>query len=194
MSKYNALLDEKLVILLAKDDQLAFAEIYNRYAESLTGFVSSKLSSLDDARDIIHDVFLKLWNDRKRLTINKNFKAYLFTSVRNLIIDKFRKNAIRENYADMVLALQASADSGIEEQLSVKELNQQISKALNKMAPREKEIYHLSREENLSNKQIAEKLGLSEQTVKNQISIALKHLKSSLNYHSIFVLILYFYK
>ncbi|HEY4324325.1 MAG TPA: RNA polymerase sigma-70 factor [Mucilaginibacter sp.] len=175
------LTDEQLVILLKNGDQTAFTEIYNRYAESLAGFAASKLYSLDDARDILHDLFVKLWENRDQLNITSNLQSYLYAIIRHRIVDKIRKNITREEYGVMLQALAIDYQQNIEQQIAEKELKQQIQTALNGLAPRVKEIYLLSKEQNLSNREIAEKLNLSEQTVKNQLSAALKHLRQSLS-------------
>jgi RNA polymerase sigma-70 factor (family 1) len=181
MAAYTKLTDEQLIILLKKDDQPAFTEIYNRYAESLAGFAASKLYSLDDARDIIHDLFVRLWEGRDEVYITSNLKSYLFAIVRHRIIDKIRKNITREEYASMAQSLTVGSQDSADKQVEAKELQQTIEKSLNQLPPRVKEIYKLSRDEGLSNHEIAEKLNLSEQTVKNQLSAALKHLRSSLS-------------
>jgi RNA polymerase sigma-70 factor (ECF subfamily) len=181
MAVYTKLTDEQLIILLKKDDQPAFAEIYNRYAESLAGFAASKLYSLDDARDVIHDLFVKLWENRDEVYITSNLKSYLFSIVRHRIIDKIRKNITREEYASMVQSLTVASQDSADRQVEAKELQQTIEKSLNQLPPRVKEIYKLSRDEGLTNHEIAEKLNLSEQTVKNQLSAALKHLRGSLS-------------
>jgi len=180
MAAYHKFTDEQLIILLKKDDQQAFTEIYNRYAESLAGFAASKLYSLDDARDILHDLFVKLWENRDQLNVTSTLRSYLFAVIRHRIIDKIRKNITREEYAAIRQSLADGYEPGIEQQIAEKELKQQIQKALNELPPRVKEIYQLSREQNLTNKEIAEKLELSEQTVKNQLSVALKHLRQTL--------------
>nr|WP_068888673.1 RNA polymerase sigma-70 factor [Pedobacter panaciterrae] len=192
MAVYNSLSDLQLVDLLKKDDEAAFTEIYARYAENLAGFASSKLYNLEDPRDIIHDLFVKLWEERKLLKIDRNLEAYLFTMVRYRIIDKIRKNITHEDYIGMVLALHTSLGSEIEQQIAVKELKQNIGKSLEKLSPRVQEIYHLSREENLSIPEIANKLQLSEQTVKNQLTSALKHLRQSLTISSVSALVFWY--
>ncbi len=181
MAGLTKLTDEQLVILLKDGDQAAFAEIYSRYAESLAGFAASKLYSLDDARDLLHDLFVKLWENRGQLNITSNLQTYLFTVVRHRIIDKIRKNITRQDYAAMLQYLDTGHQPGVEQQIAEKELKQQINNALNELPPRVKEIYQLSRNENLSNSEIAAKLNLSEQTVKNQLSVALKHLRQTLS-------------
>lgn len=181
--------DLQLIRLLKEDDQSAFTEIYARYAEKLTGFASAKLYSLEDSRDVIHDVFVKLWEERKQLQVDRNLEAYLFTLIRYRIIDKIRKNIRREDYAGMLQSLRVNYDSETEKIIAAKEIKQGIEQALDKLSPRVKEIYQLSREENLSIPEIAARLQLSEQTVKNQLTFALKHLRESLTYLSVAALI-----
>ena len=180
MGTYNILTDLQLIDLLKMDDEDAFAEIYGRYAEQLAGFASSKLFSLEDARDIIQDLFVRIWKDRNQLQVNSNLKAYLFTLVRYRIVDKIRKNVTREEYAVMIMALRAVYEPTIEQQIAAKELQKNIERSLEELSPRVKDIYLLSREHNLSISDIAKHLKLSEQTVKNQLTVALKHLRQSL--------------
>lgn len=181
MPTYLTLMDLELVDLLKKDDSEAFSEIYSRYAVLLVGFASSKLFDLEDSRDIIHDVFVKLWQERKQLKVDRDLKAYLFKLTRYRIVDKIRKNITRQEYAAMVNSLAVSYGVTIEQEIAAKEMTQIIETSLNKLSPRVKEVYLLSREENLSVAEIADKLQVSEQTVKNQLSTALKHLRASLS-------------
>jgi RNA polymerase sigma-70 factor (ECF subfamily) len=192
MTAYRSLTDLQLIHLLREDQEDALTEIYTRYAERLTKFASSRLFGLDDSRDVLHDVFVRLWEERKTLKVDRNLEAYLFTLIRYRIIDKIRKNITREEYSKMVLALRATDQEGIEAQITVKELKQQIDAALERLSPRVKEIYHLSREENLSIEEIAKKLQLSEQTVKNQLTAALKHLRTSLKHLPAFACVFLF--
>lgn len=181
MAIYLTLTDLELVDLLKKDDSDAFSEIYSRYAVLLVGFASSKLFDLEDSRDIIHDVFVKLWQERKQLKVDRDLKAYLFKLTRYRIVDKIRKNITRQQYAATVNSLAVSYGVTIEQEIAAKEMAQIIETSLNKLSPRVKEVYLLSREENLSVAEIADKLQVSEQTVKNQLSTALKHLRTSLS-------------
>jgi RNA polymerase sigma-70 factor (family 1) len=181
MTAYSKLIDEHLIILLKKGDQQAFTEIYNRYAESLVGFAASKLYDLDDAKDILQDLFVKLWENREQLYITSNLQSYLFAITRHRIIDKIRKSITREEYASIAQSMQAIYPHSIDNQVEAKELQENIYKSLNQLPSRVKEIYKLSREEGLSNREIAEKLNLSEQTIKNQLSTALKHLRKIIN-------------
>ena len=191
MAAIKHLTDSQLIQLLKDDDEAAFAEIYKRYAKNLADFTASKLFNLEDAQDIIHDLFVKLWEDRKQLNITSNLKTYLFTITRHRIIDKIRRNITREEYAAMLQSLVNAYQPNVEQQIAAKELQQTIKNSLNELSPKVKEIYQLSREENLSIPEIAEKLQLSEQTVKNQLSTALSHLRKSLSRISLSILLLW---
>jgi RNA polymerase sigma-70 factor (family 1) len=179
MQSANALTDIELIQLLKKDDQTAFTEIYTRYAESLAGFAGSKLYSLEDARDILHDLFVKLWEERKSLSVTGNLKSYLFAAIRYCIIDRIRRNVSRQEYALQLQAFDKSFYAGGQD-LEAKELQEILNKSLDDLAPRTKEIYQLSRNNQYTISEIATMLNLSEQTVKNQLTTALNHLRRSI--------------
>lgn len=191
MAANNTLTDLQLIDLLKDDDEAAFAEIYKRYAKSLTDFTASKLFNLEDAQDIIHNLFVRFWEDRKQVNISSNLKTYLFTITRHRIIDKIRRNITRKEYAAMLQSLTNAYQPDIEQQIAAKELQRTIENSLNELSPKVKEIYQLSREENLSIPEIAKKLGLSQQTVKNQLSTALSHLRRSVSVISVSILSLW---
>lgn len=191
MKTYLVLDDLQLIDLLKKGDESAFSEIYSRYANSLAGFASSKFFDLEDGRDIIHDVFVKLWQERAQLKVDRDVKAYLFKLTRDHIVDKIRRNITRREYAAMIDPLAVRYEATIEQKIAAKEIAQSIETSLEELSPRVKEIFLLSRNENLSITEIADKLQLSEQTVKNQLSTALKHLRTSLAMVSIAALVLW---
>lgn len=182
--------DDQLIHLLRKDNRAAFTEIYNRYSKTLAAFVnqSSKLHDLDDAMDVLHDLFVWLWEERHRLVVKGNLKNYLFTAVRYRIIDSVRKNSTRQKYADLLEQMAQNFAHTPQQHLEAKELNLLVGVALDELSPRIKEIYRLSREEHLSSKEIAEQLEISEQTVKNQLTTALKHIRNTISTVSLFFL------
>jgi len=184
--------DADAIASLKAGDPAAFTAIYEHYSERLTGFASSKLFNLNDTRDIIHDIFVKLWEDRVNLRIERNLEAYLFAMVRHRVIDKIRKNISHERYAAMLSALEVSQHPDVEQKIALDELDKKFRKSVNELSPRVKEIFLLSRNEELSIQEIALKLNLSEQTVKNQITYALKHLRNALTTFSITMLLLWY--
>lgn len=188
MSDFSKLSDLALVGLLKGGEEQAFSEIYRRYAATLMGFASARLSCLDDARDIIHDIFLKMWLERADLQIDRNLQAYLYKLVRYRVIDKIRKNDTRLAHVALGNLSPVADEAPVEQQIASRDLARQLELSLLKLSPRVREIYRLSREEHLSISEIALRLQLSEQTVKNQLSTALQHLRSSLKIISIILL------
>ncbi|WP_199139114.1 RNA polymerase sigma-70 factor [Pedobacter sp. ASV12] len=174
--------DSQLVGLLKEDNRDAFTEIYHRYSQDLARYTvaSSRLHDLDEASDILHDLFVWLWEKRQQLDTEMQLKSYLYAATRHRIIDHIRKNSHHQRYAAFLQALATSYAQSADQQLEAKELQKTLEDSLAKLSPRIQEIYRLSRHEHLSVKQIAEKLGITEQTVKNQLTTALKYLKEAL--------------
>src|ERR1700712_350315 len=156
--------DQELIRLIKEGDRTAFTEIYKRYAESLAGFATSKLYNLDDARDVLHDLFVKLWEDRYTLTVNNNLRSFLFAAIRYKIIDKIRRNVTRQEYDVLLQGLAEPQANSVEQQIEAKELQALVDQSLDQLPAKTKQIYQLSRNEHLSVTEIALKLNLAEQT------------------------------
>lgn len=170
--------EKELLQRLSLGDETAFASIYDLYAPSLISFAGARLISLEEARDIIHDLFVYLWAEREHLIISHSLKAFLFATTRYRIIDHIRRNVKRREYIDKLQLLPESVDGNIDNDLDAKELHLAIEKAVDQLPPRTREIYRLSRHEHLTVAEIAGQLSISEQTVKNQLTTALSHLRS----------------
>lgn len=181
--------DILLIKRLRDGDENAFSEIYQLYAASLIRFASSKLYSLEEARDLIHDVFVYLWAERKKIQIHSSLQSYLFAIVRHRIIDHIRRNATRAEYASMLHVLTLDLENNLEKNIEAKDLGKIIKQVVGNLPPRTKEIYRLSRDENNSISEIAEILNLSDQTVKNQLTTALKFLRTSLSKLSVIMMV-----
>lgn len=189
MPVQEELTDLQLVALLNQGDEVAFAIIYRRYGERLADFAASKLYSLDDARDVLHDLFVKLWADRHSIQITGSLQSYLFSAIRYRIVDKIRRNITRKEYAALVQILEKPYLASTDQQLQMKELETSINNALLELPPKTQHIYQLSRQEHHSVAEIAQLLNLSEQTIKNQLTLALKHLRQAIGYTGMAILL-----
>jgi len=169
----------------------AFSRIYELYAEPLIEYASRKLQSIEEARDLIQDLFIYLWEKRADLTINQSLRAYLFRALNRRILNHYRKNNTREEYASYLSKME-HAFTDPDQSVEIKELQQNIQFALSKMPNKVREIYRLSREEYLSVREIAQHLNLSEQTVKNQLTTALSIIRQVLKGIVVFLVFLYF--
>lgn len=174
--------DLELVHLVKEGNKKAFDELYERYWETIYDIAYKKLRDEDNAKDIVHDIYIHIWSKQDELTIEKSFIAYLYTCLRNKIIDHLRKEAFRTKQLETLRYTLSEADNSTIEQLISKELENQIEVNVNCLPDKMQEVYRLSREEELSIDEIAEKLSVSRQTVKNQISSALKRLRSSIHF------------
>ena len=172
--------EKELLQGLAAGDETAFAGLYETYAPALIGFAAGRLSSLEDARDIIHDLFIYLWEERATIVIVSSIRAFLFAAVRYRIIDHIRRNSTRREYAGKLQLLQPLLPTDAENILNEKDLRLTIEQAVSQLPPRVREIYHLSRDQHRTVQEIADELQLSQQTVRNQLTTALSHLRSFL--------------
>jgi len=135
----------------------------------------------EDASDIVQEIFLSLWNRRASIEIAGSLAAYLYTSVRYKTIHYIEKNITRKDYADMLSNLgDQYASVSPELNLQAKELGETIHAAIKNMPPKMKEVYLLSREGQLTHRQIAERLNISEETVKKHIQHALQLIKKDI--------------
>jgi RNA polymerase sigma-70 factor (family 1) len=170
--------DLDLWAAIRNNDELAFNELFKRYWLRLYNTGYRYLKDRERSEEIVHDVFLNLWNRRESLEINA-FPSYILTAVRYQIYNHLRaaKSALIYG-SDMIDADQHSTtfntgEYAIEEQ----DLHQEMNEYLKKLPKRCQEIFFLSRIDNLSNAEIALRLGISKRTVENQLTVALKHLR-----------------
>ncbi len=177
---YTSFSDTELVALLKEGDQPAYTVIYHKYFDSLYLHVCQRLGNAEEAKDIIHELFAQLWNKRDHLQIKSSLSGYLHTAVRNRVLDYIAHQQTESRYVE---SLQGYLQQGYyltDHLIREKQLNALIDQGINELPPKMKIIFELSRKEVLSNKEIAQKLGLSEQTVKKQIHYALKILRGKL--------------
>ena len=178
----NSKSNTELVKLLKNGDMAAFDAIYNTYCHKLHEFVIRYVKQEEDAEGIVQEVFIKIWEARNKIDVYASFEAFLFTIAYNTTISLLRKRVSVSKSSEYLKSLQQidTADQVIDE-IYFNELNQKVQSLLKQLTPRQKEIYLLSREEGLTHKEIAKKLNISENTVKNHLVTSLKYLKSHID-------------
>ncbi|PPL03403.1 RNA polymerase sigma factor [Parapedobacter indicus] len=164
----------------AADEQL-FSDIYDHYWERLFRYVIRILPDEDDVADVLQETFVTFWELRNQLERVKSVKSYLFTIARNLAFKRFRERAKEADFADRLVRHYGEADESTAESLYGKELNEWFDREVERLPERMREVVVLSRKEQLSYKEIAERLNISDQTVKKQISKSLKLLRLKLD-------------
>ena len=191
MIAYNSFSDTELTDLLKSDDQFAFTELYNRFKGILYIYACKITRDNDIAEDLVQDVFIYLWDKRQSINFTSSIGSYLYSSVRYKFFDLIDKQKVR---ADYVQAFQAFLDQGeylTDNYISEKELAATIEKEVANLPAKMREVFLLSRKDNLTNKEIAERLNISEKTVKNQLSTALKTLRTKMGLVAFLFLLIY---
>ena len=174
-SKYS---DRELAGMLLARDQLAYAEIYDRYWGVLYRFARRILQNEQEAEDIVQDIFVMLWQKAATLEVEISLSAFLYASTRNRILKHFEKSKVRSKYID---SLQRFIDQDSYETdflVRTKELAERIERELALLPPKMREVFELSRKSELSYRQIGEQLDITEETVKKQVGNARKILKA----------------
>ncbi|WP_134091208.1 RNA polymerase sigma factor [Olivibacter sp. XZL3] len=169
--------DHDQLCLLKKGDEQAFAALYNEYWEALFRFVKRILPEQEEVADVLQETFVSFWELRNNLHRVRSIKAYLFIMARNFAFKRLREHLKRTEVVDRLVIFYGEPLNSPEENLDLKELANLIDAEIDKLPERMREVFLLSRKEHLSYKEIAEKLQISDLTVKKQINNALKSLR-----------------
>lgn len=173
--------DSELLAMLRRHDQHAFNELYNRYWEKLFNAAYKRLKNVEAAEEAVQDLFTDIWLRRERIDIRQDLPVYLFSAIKYLVIKQIHKNGAKTAFVYNRENIFTESDNSTEESLIANDLQAHLERRVELLPVKCKEIYHLSRDEHQSNKDIARQLNISEKTVENQISKALKRLRASLN-------------
>jgi RNA polymerase sigma-70 factor (family 1) len=180
MKLYSSYQDSALAQLLAKGDEKAFTEIYNRYWEKLFSVASNKVNDLSLAEELVQDIFLDIWKRRSTINITGELAAYLAVAMKYKVIDARQKRNRATAYAQHAGSFPL-ADDSTRQQLSFEELKDRLAALVGKLPEKCQLVYRLSREAGLSQKEIANHLDISEKTVESHISRAVKSIQSGLD-------------
>lgn len=160
----------------------AYEALYNKYAGPLFVFAAGKLHSREVAEELVHDVFIRLWEKRTQLVIQTNVAAYLFRMMRNEVLQYLRSTKNTQPFIDEMLALEVGGSAASDESIALREMEAQLQTVIAGLPEKCREIYMLSRDQELSIKEIALQLDVAEQTVKNQLTKALSVLRRELKH------------
>jgi RNA polymerase sigma-70 factor (ECF subfamily) len=173
-------------ITLTEREQIALLEkLFKQYQPMLVSFAYNYLKTSEDSKGIVQDVFIAVWNNRENLRLDGNLKSYLFTATKNKCLNFIEKKRLQtvslesSEVGDFAPASRIAAKiPDTTEIMEAEELRAVIFDEIQKLPPKCRAIFVLSREEGLSYKEIAQKLEVSAKTVENQIGIALKRIRA----------------
>lgn len=184
MSKVPKYEDSLMALKLANGNELAFKFFYEKYYNDIYRFSLSLLKSSVQAEEILQDVFLQLWLNRKELNPEKSIKSYLFTCTRNASLNALKRLANENKLKSRIALNNEQGTNNIENNLFSQDYNKLKRLAIDSLPPKRKRIFEMSRKEGKSYEDISQELNLSLSTVKNQMSKALENIRNYLILHS----------
>lgn len=188
--QHQALKDESLLVRnLSKGNLLAFNTLYKEYSGRLYRFAFGYLKSEAEAEELVQEVFTIIWEKRADLKEELSFKSFLFTIAFNIIRKHFRTKAYLSEY--FKTGISDDLDMQTSQKITYDSLYQYITELVNQLPLRRKEIFMKSRFEGHSIKEIADELKISHKTVENQLTDALKFIRTNLNRESVPVLLFF---
>ncbi|WP_343704663.1 sigma-70 family RNA polymerase sigma factor [Chitinophaga sp.] len=184
---YTCIADQELLHMLKKDDEAAFAEVYKRYWKLLYTTAFGIIRDAPAAQDIVQEIFIRIWHGRHTLNIAA-LKPYLQQAARFGVLKAIRAEKTDKAFYDRLAAV--TIDVLADDLLLYKEQRELFEKLLSGLPDNIKEVFHLSRESNLTYKQIAARLNISEKTVEKRMSKSLQYFRDNLNYEMCLVILL----
>ncbi len=175
MPAYHVYQDSELLDFMKSGDEAAFDEIYLRHWNTLYNAAYYLLHDEAASMDIVQDVFVWFWEHRDHLVLT-TLRGYLLMAVRYKVANYLRHRKVRAAFVAET-TMQAQEEGSQDMVLELKELRAVIARFTSELPDRCREVFQMSRHQHLSNREIARQLGVSEKTVENQLTIALKKLR-----------------
>ncbi|RKD90898.1 RNA polymerase sigma-70 factor [Mangrovibacterium diazotrophicum] len=171
--------ERNLLESLAKGDRQAYNLLYLMYAPKVEVFVEKLVKNKETAEDITHNVFLQVWEKKDIISKVNSFNQYVFKMARNSVFDLFDHNLIKMRYKKSIESKGSFSvlRTESEEEIHTKDLSMLIDLTINRMPPKRKIVFLMSRKEGLSHKEIAEKLNISTRTVENHLAQAREEIR-----------------
>lgn len=169
--------ERSLVLRLIDGNEDAFCELYAAYKHRLIYFAMRFLKSREYAEDVFQDAFTIIWQGRRFINPDASFSSYLYTIVRNRILNQLRDLVNQDKLKEQILQQAVDYSNDTQNEILANDLKQLISCAMQQLTPRQRKIFEMSREQQMSHKEIADVLGISVNTVQESISTSLRTLR-----------------
>lgn len=171
-------LNTDLLVRCLKDgNQLAFTQLYDLFSKPLYRNISRLIKDEDIAKELLQDLFLKIWEIRETIDPDKSFKSFIYKVAENLVFGHFRKLSKEQRILDGLILVSTEHDTNAEDVIITKESHAFLHKAIENLSPQRKRIYKLCKFEGKSYKEVSQELGITTAAVNNQIILANKAIK-----------------
>lgn len=173
--------DKQLVERLKCADSNAFKELYHKYVQKLYAFTLRTAKSPALAEDVVHDVFVKVWDKRDQIDPGQSFQAYLFTIARNHLLNFIKREAHKDDIIDQMIKNTAPVqNNSTNEQVLYNESHRLFQEAIDQLPAKRKEVFQLCHLEGLTYLEAADRMDITESTVNTQMVKARKSIKKYL--------------
>lgn len=166
--------------LLGAEDVEAFKRLFDTQFEPLYRYALRYLRSAEEARDLVHDVFLQVWRHRERIGLERDLRTYLYATTRNHALDRLKRRKVEDRFLERGEEAVGRADADAESELETRELAATIQRAIDTLPPRQREVLRLRWQQHLTYDEIAKALNISPKTVAIHLSRGLQHLREAL--------------
>ena len=183
--------DQQLVKSLRKGDVFAYNELFHKYSQKVYNFSIKHLENEEDVKDLVQEIFMKIWDKRNEINEKKSFNGFLFTITLNSIRDIFRKKVKNRKLIDKWLEETEPYSDSTLLSIEYRSLEKVVCTLVEQLPQKRQMVFRLSRNEGLSNDEIAQQMNIQKKTVENHLNLALNYLRERLQEHS-FLAILFF--
>ena len=176
-------LNERILVQeLRQGNTKAFEELYLLYHARLYHFCLKTIRNAQEAEDLVQEVFMAIWENRENLDEDKSFGGFIFRIVRNKLLNRIKQNLSRQVYLEYVLK-ENQDQHDLRKEIEAREFIDLLSKMIQTLPERTKEVFLLSRNEGLTYQEIAQRLDISENVVDHEIRKALKLIREKVKNH-----------
>ena len=177
MADYNEFTDLELAAFLKEDNKFAFTEIYDRYSGILYVYAFKLTGNGEIAKDLIQELFISIWDNRRTTQFKTSLSSYLYSAVRYKFLREVSHQKIKGAYSEKLLTAMASSENTTEVYLDEKDFIKTVERLVSALPPKMARAFILNKLEFLSYKEVAAELNISEKTVQNLISEATSRLR-----------------
>lgn len=170
--------EDKLIRQLNAGSYDSFTQLYDQWVARLYQFVLKTVKSESVAREIVQDTFVRVWESHASINPEKSFKSYLFTIAFHLMADHFRqqlRHPLMPDYFNYASSFTTRNEA--EQTLSLEDFFKHLETAKQKLTPRQRMAFELSKEQNFSHAEIEQQMGVTNQTVRNLLSAAMQTIR-----------------
>ncbi|SDL15860.1 Sigma-70 region 2 [Pedobacter sp. ok626] len=180
MNTYSNFPDVQLVDLMRESDDAAFIEIFNRYYILLFSFTCRRLNDKEVSKDLIYDAFAYIWEKRDTINIPGELIAFLYTVIKNRIVDHYKHQKVRQKYVEDFQRCLDQRQNSTDHLVRHNYLNARIEREIAALPEKMRVVFELSRKKAMNRQEISEHLDMPENTVKTNLQRALRILRGKL--------------